>query len=110
MSQKRLAKKLKVERIDDTMNNFKTKCKKQPVYICTSCHRLLWQKVVQKFSIEKYNKIRADIIQLVLHENYRISSIDGSIYICLTCHKTLKSGRVPAQSKANRMALDEIPD
>ena len=46
----------------------------------------------------------------MLHENYRISSIDGSIYICLTCHKTLKSGRVPAQSKANRMVLDEIPD
>ena len=110
MSQKRLAKKLKVETIDDAMNNFKTECKKQPVYICTSCHRLLWRKGVHKFSIEKYNKIRADIIQLVLHENYRISSIDGSIYICLTCHKTLKSGRVPAQSKANRMALDEIPD
>ena len=92
MSQKRLAKKLKVETIDDAMNNFKTECIKQPVYICTSCHRLLWWKGVQKFSIEKYNKIRADIIQLVLHENYRISSIDGSIYICLTCHKTLKSG------------------
>ena len=110
MSQNRMAKKLKVETIDDAMNNFKTECKKQPVYICTSCHRLLWQKGVHNFSIEKYNKIRADIIQFVLHEKYRISSIDGSIYICLTCHKTLKSGRVPAQCKANRMALDEILD
>ena len=46
----------------------------------------------------------------MLHEKYRISSIDGSIYICHTCHGTLKLGRIPAQSKANRMALDEIPD
>ena len=46
----------------------------------------------------------------MLHEKYRISSIDGSIYICHTCHATLKLGRIPAQSKANRMALDEIPD
>ena len=51
-----------------------------------------------------------EITQLVLNEKYRISSIDGSIYICHTCHGALKLGRIPAQSKANRMALDEIPD
>ena len=91
MSQNRMAKKLKVETIDDAMNNFKTECKKQPVYICTSCHRLLWRKGVQNFSIEKYNKIRADIIQFVLDEKYRISSIDGSIiYVsAVTGHSNL---------------------
>ena len=109
-SQTRSAKKLKVETVDDAMKNFKAECKKQPIYICTSCHRLLWRKGVQKFSIDKYNKIKKEITQLVLHEKYRISSIDGSIYICHTCHTTLKLGRIPAQSKANRMALDEIPD
>ena len=109
-SQTRSAKKLKVETVDDAMKNFKAECKKQPIYICTSCHRLLWRKGVQKFSIDKYNKIKKEITQLVLHEKYRISSIDGSIYICHTCHATLKLGRIPAQSKANRMALDEIPD
>ena len=109
-SQTRRAKKLKVETIDNAMTNFKAECKKQPVYICTSCHRLLWRKGVQTFSIDKYNKIKPEIIQLVLHEKYRMSSIDGCIYICHNCHRTLKLGRVPAQSKANRMALDEIPD
>ena len=109
-SQTRLAKKSKVETIDEAMNNFKRECKKQPVYICTSCHRLLWRKGVQKFSIDKYNKIRKEIIHLVLHEKYRLSSIDGSIYMCHTCHTTLKSGKIPAQSKGKRMALDEIPD
>ena len=110
MSHTRLAKKLKVETIDNAMKNFKAECKKQPIYICTSCHRLLWRKGVQKFSIDKYNKIKPEITQLVLDENYRISSIDGSIYICHTCHGALKLGRIPAQSKANRMTLDEIPD
>ena len=32
------------------------------------------------------------------------------MYICHTCHGALKLGRIPAQSKANRMTLDEIPD
>ena len=45
-----------------------------------------------------------------MDEKYRISSIDGSMYICHTCHGTLKLGRIPSQSKANRMTLDEIPD
>ena len=109
-SQTRRAKKLKVETIDNAMTNFKAECKKQPVYICTSCHRLSWRKGVQTLSIDKYNKIKPEIIQLVLHEKYRMSSIDGCVYICHNCHRTLKLGRVPAQSKANRMALDEIPD
>ena len=109
-SQTRLAKKTKVETIDDAMNNFKSEVKKQPVYICTSCHRLLWRKGVQKFSIEKYNKVKPEIIKLVLDDKYRLSSIDGSTYICHSCHRTLKLGRIPAQSKANRMELEETPD
>ena len=80
-SQTRLAKKSKVKTIDEAMTNFKKECKKQPVYICTLCHRLLWRKGVQKFSIDKYNKIKKEIIQLVLHEKYRLTSIDGSIYM-----------------------------
>ena len=109
-SQTRLAKKLKVETIDDAMKNFKAECRKQPIYICTSCHRLLWRKGVQKFSTEKYDKIKNETKHLVLHEKYRMHSIDGSTYICHTCHGALKLGRIPAQSKANMMTLDEIPD
>ena len=92
------------------MNNFKLECKKQPVYICTSCHRLLWEKGVQKFTIQNYCDINTKIRNLVLHEKYRISGVSGSIYICHNCHRTLKSGRVPAQSKANCMDLEEVPD
>ena len=91
------------------MNNFKLECKTKPVYICTCCHRLLWEKSVQKFTIENYGHINTKIRNLVLHEKYRISSINDSIYICHNCHRTLKSGRVPAQSKANGMDMEEVP-
>ena len=92
------------------MNNFKNQCKKQPVYICTSCHRLLWKKGVEEFKIDKYDNINSEVRNLVLSDKHRISSPDGSIYICHSCHKTLQSGRMPAQSKANYMDLEDIPD
>ena len=99
------ASKLNYETVDDAMKNFRTQCKKQPVYICISCHRLMWRKGVQEFKIEKYHKISVELTNLVLHDKYIISSIDGSTYICLTCHRTLQSGKMPAQSKANSMDL-----
>ena len=34
----------------------------------------------------------------------------GLKYICLSCNKKLRSGTIPAQSKANCMDLEEIPD
>ena len=43
-SQTRLAKKSKVVTIDEAMSNFRKECKKQPVYICTSCHRLFMEE------------------------------------------------------------------
>ena len=60
--------------------------------------------------MEKYDEIKNETKHLVLHEKYRMHSIDGSTYICHTCHGALKLGRIPAQSKANMMTLDEIPD
>ena len=60
--------------------------------------------------MEKYDKIKNETKHLVLHEKYRMHSIDGSTYICHTCHAALKLGRIPAQSKANMMTLNEIPD
>ena len=92
------------------MNKFNNECCKQPVYICTSCHRLLWRRGVNEFKIDKYDKISVELRNAVLADKHRISSTDGSTYICLNCDRTLKSGRVPAQSKANCMDLEEIPD
>ena len=106
----RLSKKLKVPTIEDAMNNFKSECQKQPVYICTACHRLLWKKGVQHFNMNNYNSVDSEVINFVLSEKYRKSSADGLIYICLSCNKKLRSGTIPAQNKANCMDLEEIPD
>ena len=70
----------------------------------------MWQKGVEELKIEKYNNVSAQVTNLVLADKHRISSTDGLTYICHSCHKTLKSGRIPAQSKANLMDLEEIPD
>ena len=48
----RMSQKLKCETIEDAMDNFQAECKKQPIYICTSCHRLLWRKGVQHFKMK----------------------------------------------------------
>ena len=103
-------KKLKSETVQDAMKNFKDECHKQPVYTCTSCHRLLWRKGVNEFKIHKYDKIHVEVRNAVLADKHHISSTDGSTYICLNCDRTLKSGRMPAQSKTNCMDLEKIPD
>ena len=104
------AKKLKCETVEDAMSNFKDECHKQPVYICSSCHKLLWEKGVNVFKIHKYDKISAEVTNAVLAEKHWIVSTDGSTYICLNCDRILKSGRIPPQSKANFMDLEKIPD
>ena len=106
----RQTKKLKYETVQDAMNKFNDECCKQAVYICTSCHRLVWRRGVNEFKINKYDKISVELRNAVLADKHCISSTDGSTYICLNCDRTLKSGRVPAQSKANCMDLEEIPD
>ena len=85
----RLSKKLKCPTIEDAMNNFKSECKKQPVYFCTACHRLLWKKGVQHFNMNNYNSVDSEIINHVLAEKYRKSSADSLTYICLSCNKKL---------------------
>ena len=85
----RLSKKLKCPTIEDAMNNFKSECKKQPVYICTVCHRLLWKKGVHNFNMNNYNSVDFEIRDFVLAEKYRKYSADGLVYICLSCNKKL---------------------
>ena len=106
----RLSSKLKCPTIEDAMNNFKLECKKQPVYICTACHRLLWKKGVKHFNMNNYNSVDSEIVNFVLAEKYRKCSADGLIYIFLSCNKKLQSWTIPAHSKAYCMDLEEIPD
>ena len=106
----RKLKRERVETVDEAIQNFKFKWKKQPVYICISCHRLLWQKGVHKFNLDKYANVDTALKHFVLAEKFRIKSIDGSTYICITCHNALKKNRATAQCKVSGMELWGIPD
>ena len=37
----KLKKRSRIQTVQEATETFKFECKKQPVYICTSCHRLL---------------------------------------------------------------------
>ena len=100
-AQQKLLKKQRVESVEEATDNFKSEIKKQPVYICTSCHRLLWKKGVRKFNINNYNKTNTIIKQLVLNDKYRKTNLDGETYICFPCHRVVKDNRIPTQSKAD---------
>ena len=65
-----LPNKIKCETITDAMNNFNAQCKKQPVYVCTSHHRLIWRKGVQNFNIDNYASIDCEVKNLVLAEKF----------------------------------------
>ena len=86
---------------------FAKKCKEFPEYACTCCHRVPLYRSVQYFHIEKYNFENGDVNE-TLGERYRYKSEDKDHeYICQTCHKSLKSGKMPAQAVANQL---EVPD
>ena len=66
-------KRSRIQTFEEAVKIFKSECKKQPVYICTSCHRLLWRKGVQKLNMKGYDKVEVDkvdkeLTDLVLHE------------------------------------------
>ena len=44
------------------------------------------------------------------HPRRVTESIDKKQYICITCHRNLKQGKVPVQAKGNFMDLDPQPD
>lgn len=77
-----------------------------PLYICTSCNRLLYRKSVKCFSMKNYQHCIDTALNLGLTE---CESIDGIESICSTCDKSFRSGRIPSQSVGNGLHLDDIP-
>ncbi len=96
--------------IDEATAKFKKEIKQMPVFICTSCHRLLYKKGVQGFKRKNYDNVDKKVVDQVLAERFMKKSIDGKQYICHTCHRTLKKDKVPVQSKGNFMDLDPQPE
>lgn len=107
--QKKQAKQKRKEQ--NTIKNIKDKFEKSikdgPVYICTSCNRLLYRKSVKRFLIKNYQHCLKSTLKLCRTE---CGSIDGIEYIFITCDKSLRLGKIPPQSIGNALALDDIPE
>ena len=78
--------------------------KEDPDYVCTCCHRLMYRKTVVEFQRSKYKERLQEIIGLSLRR-----SVKQKVWICITCHRSLKQGRLPARAKANNLELEDIP-
>ena len=85
------------------VDSFLQQVKQGPYYVCTICHRNLYQRSVRLRQHEKYNFLTTELY-------HPVKSFDEKLYICETCHKHLTKNEIPCQAVCNKMALDPIPN
>ena len=79
---------------------FHAKITEGPYFICVVCNRMLYQQSV--LLVHKANYTRQDLLTTV-------KSFDSKEYVCFTCHRKVKQGKIPCQAVRNKLELDEIP-
>ena len=78
-----------------------------PEYTCTCCDQLWYRLSVTKCNASLYQSCKREILDLCLTG---VKSIDGTEWICGTCHSNLKSGKLPPCAKANKASFPQQPD
>ena len=78
-------------------------------FVCRPCHRMLFRKSVQELILSKYDQ-KSPFVALALDVKKYPKGDDGKEYICKTCHRHLKKGKVPPESVANGLDVEEIPE
>ena len=73
-----------------------------PYYVCVLSNRCHYVRSAILFKQEKYD---IDIDQFY----YEVSSVDGLLYICGTCHKKLLKSEIPAQSVWTKLGISLLP-
>ena len=89
------------------IETFHALVKEGPVFVCTSCHRLLYRESVNIFDETDYSKCDETLLRRCV-SGYLHS--DNREYICQTCQWNLKRNKLPAQSVGNALQLDDIPE
>ena len=93
----------KSKTLEQLITKFHNAVSNGPVYICTCCDQLWY-----KHSVCLADKIRASNPNAVkLLQN--ITSVNNAEWLCQTCMKHLKSGKVPPLAVVNRMKFPEKP-
>ena len=88
--------------LDYYIEQFKRDIREGPYYICVVCNRLLYRKTVLEFKKDNYN------CNSCLFTS--VTSFNGNMYICNTCHVTIKKkNKTPCQAVYNNLAVDDVP-
>ena len=106
MEKKRKESQSKEKTIDDCAASFRAKIAEGPIYVCTSCHRLLYRSAVLEMKVVKYavKEGTKNILQSV----DKVQT-NGKSWVCRTCDRALKKGDLPVQSWDNGLGLARIP-
>ena len=84
------------------IKQFNRAIREGPYYICVVCNRLLYRKTVLEFKKDNYNSSSCLFTS--------VSSFNGNMYICKTCHATIKKkNKTPCQAVYNNLAVDDVP-
>ena len=86
----------------DKVESFLQQVEQGLYYICTICHRSLYQYSVRLCKHKKYKILTPELY-------HSVKSFDERLYICETCHKHLNKNEIPCQAVCNKMAVDPIP-
>lgn len=88
--------------LDYYIQQFNRDIREGPYYICVVCNRLLYRKTVLEFKKDKYNSSSCLFTS--------VTSFNGNMYICNTCHVTIKKkNKTPCQAVYNNLAVDDVP-
>jgi len=92
------------------IEQFLLKSKQGPDYVYTCCHRMMYRSCVQLFkSAHEYTKLNSANQSAAFSKDTLKLSANVLTWICITCHRQLLQGKIPPQSKANKLQLDTIP-
>ena len=90
-------------------DKFAAKVKTGPDFVCTCCHRMMYRDNVILYHESRYVKFSQEEVGKILDKFMYKSNIDSRVYMCITCDRSLKRGKIPPQAKVNNMSLDEVP-
>ncbi|XP_030849716.1 glutamic acid-rich protein-like [Strongylocentrotus purpuratus] len=108
---------VKLSEFDIVLEEFRKIISHGPEYVCCVCLKLLFENQVLKCKKNNY-KIQTCISEDYLHVcnlECRSKCLIGqsarsSLWICFTCHRKLKAGKVPPEANMNNLQLHEVPE
>jgi hypothetical protein len=86
------------------ISDFQANIQIVPKYVCSCCCRQLYRQSAVTVDMNNYK--HKEVVKTCLTETLS----DLKEYICKTCQKTLKRGKIPSQAQCNSLKLDDIPE